>query len=78
MLVALVAIDSFAELLAGVCGVNVTLIVQDDPGFRLEGDLFVWTNKDAHAPVRRMAPMANGAEPLFVSVVVSGALRYVF
>lgn len=41
VLAALVAMLTFADLLAAAVGVNVTRIVHDAPAFRLAGQLFV-------------------------------------
>lgn len=45
VLVALVAMLSFADLLAAAAGVNVTLIVQDAPAGRLAGQSFDCANR---------------------------------
>jgi Na+(H+)/acetate symporter ActP len=47
VLVALVAIVSFADLLATASGLNVTAIVHDAPAGRLAGQLFVCANQEA-------------------------------
>jgi len=47
VLAALVTMLTFADLLAGATGVNVTRIVQDAPGFSCAGQLFVCANHEA-------------------------------
>jgi hypothetical protein len=74
VLVALVAMLSFADLLAAAAGVNVTLIVQDAPAAKLAGQLFDCANHDAAVPVRLMLLTEIGTAPLFVSVAFSAAL----
>ena len=47
VLVALVAMLSFADLLAAIRGLNVTRIVQEAPAFKVAPQLFVCANQDA-------------------------------
>ena len=44
VLVALVAMVSFADFVSVACGLNVTEIVHDAPAARLAGQLFVCVN----------------------------------
>jgi len=73
-LVALVAMLSFADLLVAPSGVNVTDTVQDAPGARLAGQLFVCANHDAAVPVTLMPFTANGTTPSFRKIALSAPL----
>lgn len=70
VLVADVATLSRADRLATASGLNVTLIVHDAPAARLAGQLFVWPNHAADAPVTLILLTENDSAPLFVSVTV--------
>jgi len=74
VLVALVAMLSFADLLAALSGVNVTLIVQDAPTARFAGQSLACANHDAPVPVRLIPVTENGIAPRFVRVAFSVAL----
>jgi len=65
---------SFADLLAAASGWYVTEIVQEFPGARLAGQLFVWANQDAPVPVRLMLLTEKATAPLLVKMAFSGAL----
>lgn len=68
--VALVAMASFADLLAAASGRNLTPIVQELPGARFAGQLFDCRNHEALVPVTLIAT-EKGALPLFVSEAFS-------
>jgi hypothetical protein len=74
MLVALVVIDSFADLLATARGLKVTPTVQVAPAGRLAGQSLVWANQAAAVPMIEMPVTLNDTAPLLVSVTVCAGL----
>ena len=72
VLVALVAMESLADLIAALSGVNVTLIVHEPPAARFAGQSLVCANHEAPVPVTLIPVTENGTAPLFATVAFSG------
>jgi len=74
VLVALVAMLTFADPLAAAVGLNVTRTVQVAPAGRLVGQLFAWANHAAWVPTTLMPVTENATAPWFVTVAFTAAL----